>query len=561
MTESGKKYAVTLAVLSFGWLALFFYTLCFSHVAGPDADDYDFIYFIQAIDQGKLKISELFELYYGIHRPVMPRLLLFLEYKLFNGSGIFSSTFGVFFTLCSFLLFTKQILASTIKFDSKIFLIFACIIFVFSISQLAIINHPVHGLIRTPIVFLCLLCAHQLSKGQPNSPQPSFYTVSFFLVFGCISMLFDFFGLFILAFILFWLIVSKAQKALLFFTAAVVIGICFLSLPGDIILHTDTGIKTLRANSSPELYGTNLKPFFPTFFIYLFGYFSSAILPDISNASIILGGVFFIYCATVLIKCTFTPKVENVFFSTLLFIFFAHALIVAAGRYQAVGDYARYYVFVCWLTVLILFFILQRPTKPKMLVCAVLLLLAANSAIKQLDTKASGKNLYTKADINILNGSFYHKAYYRVNYPDMMIAYNPIAHYDSYLRTNKWGLYQQLSSPDFSKISDDDCEAQKIHSFIVSEKKFFEQELSGWNVSKNTYLKNIYAIDENKNLVAIGQSIPRVNSLLPVQFLPREKVEIYMIIPMSHPLRSLTLLGGDDKNLCIIKLSPSDSAK
>jgi len=234
-----------------------------------------------------------------------------------------------------------------------------------------------------------------------------------------------------------------------------------------------------------------------------------------------------------------------------------HGLATSAGRYQYGSDYIRFYVFTCWIVWSILFFIMINPTKVRVIACFILILYVITSSIYKIENKASDKNRYTKADINILNGSFHHMAYFRMNLPHIIFDYNPIAHYDTYLKEKKWGMYHDQSYPDISKINRDICVAEKKHSFIVSEKKFYEQILTGWNISRNKYLKNIYAFDQDKRLVAIGKSMPQSDTIVPTRLLSKDKIQIYLIIPMEYPLRNITLLGGDDKNLCLIKLDSS----
>jgi len=159
----------------------------------------------------------------------------------------------------------------------------------------------------------------------------------------------------------------------------------------------------------------------------------------------------------------------------------------------------------------------------------------------------------TQADINIVNNSFIHMTYYKTSQPLKYFDFKP-DYFHAFQKERSWGIYRRYAIPEKFPTGNDICEAIKTKEFVVSEKQFVEYQLDGWNVSADRYLPSVYALDETDQVIAQGISMPRETSWLPAALLSREELMIYIVIPRSHPLGTLRLVGGDKDSWCEINL-------
>ena len=93
-----------IVIFSILWLVSFIYFVSLAHVVGPIQDSWDIVYFIQALQQGTATYSLLFEQFYGLHRVALARILMAIEYFVFNGSNIFPKFFAYFKALLNSLM-------------------------------------------------------------------------------------------------------------------------------------------------------------------------------------------------------------------------------------------------------------------------------------------------------------------------------------------------------------------------------------------------------------------------------------------------------------------------
>lgn len=232
----------------------------------------------------------------------------------------------------------------------------------------------------------------------------------------------------------------------------------------------------------------------------------------------------------------------------------AYNIIAALGRYET-GDnqfdrYAAIYSWLIWSGCVISFIHFKKAGAALTLaICLASLATAPQYINRQLEIQHTA----TQADINTVNNSFIHMTYYKVSQPLKLFDFKP-DFFHALQKENSWGIYRRYAIPKNFQTGKDNCEAVKTKQFIVSEKKFVEYQLDAWNTSSDRYLPSVYALDENNQVIAQGVSMPRETSWLPPVLLPREKLMIYMVIPRSHPLGTLRLVGGSQDNWCEVTL-------
>jgi hypothetical protein len=542
------------------WLAFFLYVGIVTHTPGPEGDDWDIVYSTEKIESGSLSLNELTEQYYGAHRLAAPRLLFYLEYKIFQGRGIFTALFGLVFLCLSFSLVASEIIHSGRSRNQKLLLLLIGVMLIFNPAQLQIINSQLDSLVRMPIIFLALLAARILARQYHHLDLK---TTALLLLLGCLVLFFDLFGIFIIAAVLTGSFLGKSLLSTRLFCIFCSIMIAAYFAPGKIILHLGTETLLLTAQDFVGKIHTGSIPFFPGYFVFLFDYLGT-LAKLFSDCAGIVAGIM-VLCAAMLFMGR-TLKVKNhadLFFAIFLFILFIHAIGASVGRYQDHGNntLSRFYVFNCWILWMISIYIVTAQLKYKSIIgIAFFGLLFAFSAQRARD-QFQNKLEMMRADVNIVNGSYFHDAYNKISFPHQLFNYNPVAWYDSFLRQRHWGIYATEIQPTAIIPSGDVCVARKIHEFIVSEKKFYEFKLDAWNLTRNKYLEHVYARNTNGEIVATGMSIPIEPDMLPVSWLPRDKVLVYLIIPRQYPLSALTLFGGNAESLCQIQLKAKDDPK
>jgi hypothetical protein len=272
------------------------------------------------------------------------------------------------------------------------------------------------------------------------------------------------------------------------------------------------------------------------------------------TAAIIFGGVIFLFFSIAACLGIFRPQKQQVFFQLTLCMLMAYGIIAAWGRYETTDNqfdrYAAIYPWLIWSGCIMTHAHLKKTgIALSLTICFASLVTAPQYINRQLMIQRDS----TQADINMVNGSFIHMSYQKTPMPLKLFGFKP-DFFHAFQKERSWGIYHRYAIPESLSTGDDICEAVKTKEFVVSEKQFVEYQLNGWNVSSDSYLPSVYALDENNQVVAQGISMPRETSWLPLALLSREKLMIYMVIPRSHPLGDLRLVGGSKDNWCEVTL-------
>jgi len=539
------------------WLLFFFYFVFLTKIYGPYMDDWNQMYFVKAITEGKATLSLLFERFYGAHTPALARIFFSIDYIVFEGTNIFPKVVAFICMAITFILFHKNIAALHLKSTEKSLLNITGLITVFGTSQIYTYNHAWGALQHSPAVLFPLLAMHHFSTQINKGASVSIIHALTYLGLCTISALFTAMGIFGMLIILLGMILYRpVWKTLAVYTMGTII-LFYLLKPGLLVIRATESLDAVTLISEQaflQKMGGTPAPFFFGYSNYLFGFTGTILQPFSLTAAIMTGGVFFTVFAAAGTFLLVRHKKEWVFFQLFLFMLIAYAMVAAWGRYQfneyQFDRYATLYPWLLWTGCIVTTLVFRKTGLGLcLLICAFTFVTSAHHINYQLLIQRDSN----QADVNMINNSFIHMTYQKVSVPLKYFDFKPEIFHD-YQKNQLWGIYRRYAIPDLSSIGSDTCEAIKTKDFIVSEKQFVEYQLDGWNVSADHYLPSVYALDENNQVVAQGISMPRKLRWLPPALLSREELMIYIVIPRTYRLSTLRLVGGSKDDWCEITL-------
>lgn len=515
------------------------------------------MYFVRAVQEGNATLTLLFEKFYAAHTPALSRVLFCIEYIVFKGSNYLPKIVALMAIVGSMLIFYKNIQGLALKKSERLLLKITGLLLAFGAAQLYTFNYPWAGFQHPSAIFFCLLSLHIFSSDIQHERNISIPRALIYLALCATGSLFTAIGIFGMAIILFGMILYRTPlKSILVYTAGLLILFYFLK-PGQIIIRiTDLVDVTLTINETTiiEKAGAPLVPFFFGFSNYVFG-FTGAILETVSkNSAIFAGSIIFLIFSMSSLLHLFERRKNLIFFQLTLYMLMAYAIVAGWGRYQASDhQFDRYAAIYPWLLWSGCAMTIASFRKIGIALSLTLCFLAIATAPLYINKQLAIQQDSTQADINLVNNSLIHMTYQKTPTPLKLFGFKPDVFHE-FLKTNRWGMYQHYTIPELSPIGNSKCEAIKTKEFIVSEKQFVEYQLDGWNISTDTYLPSLYALDSNNQIIAQGASMPRSLSWIPTYFLPREKVMIYLIVPRTYTLGSLRLVGGRKGDWCEVTL-------
>jgi len=546
-----------LKVVTILWAFLFIYFFCLAQITGPLYDDWNNMYFLKQLVAGEVDSTILFERFYGAHTVTISRLLFAMEYFLFDGTNIFPKIFALSTIGLTFLLFYKNIKALSIPETHKTILLFLGFFTVFGTSQLFTLNYTWFCFQHPGAILFSFLAIHVFSSDIRNETPINTDRILIYLALGAIACLFTAVGFFGIGAIFCGLVIQKAPRRsiALYFILSLILAYVFR--PDDIIIRA-TESTNITASMDMLTFlnraGANPLPFFPHFFVYLFGYTGAFVNLFSSKTSVFMGAILFSILIWLSIQILRRNKKDFIFFQLTLLALLGHAVFSAIGRYQSddiqFDRYATIYPWLIWSGCIL--GLVLYPKMAKLLFLFLLTTLVFNAypnIIRQLKLKQD----CLQADINMINNSFIHMTYVKIPYPLKIFNFRP-EYFHEFQKSRNWGIYRFPFKPDLSRLSNDQCDAIKFHEFTVSEKNFSEYKLDGWNTTQNKPINYLYALDQNNTIVAYGISMARQPSMLPLFMLSRKDVMLYIVIPKQYPLTSLRLVGGDAGGYCEINM-------
>lgn len=520
-------------------------------------DDWNNMYFVRAIQEGNATFSLLFEKFYGAHTPALSRILLALEYFIFQGNNLFPKAVALVCVAGSMAIFYKNIPALGLETPQQLLLKITGLLLAFGAAQLYTFNYPWASIQHPPAILFSLLAIHFFTADIASNREITPSRTLLYLSLCTVSALFTAIGVFGMVIVFWGLIVYRIPlKSTLCYTTGLII-LLYLLKPGLVILRTTPLVDAvLQMEETVILHkaGASGAPFFFGYSNHLFAY-TGAILETISKtASIIIGGVFFSIFSIVSTITLFRRHKPWIFFQLTLYMLVAYAMVATWGRYETYDyqfdRYAAIYPWFIWSGCFLTSLVFRKTGGILcLLICVFSLATSAHYINKQLLIQRDA----TQADINMVNNSMVHMTYFKNATPLKLFGFEPAIFHD-FQKKNQWGIYRHYAIPELQPINTKKCEAIKTKEFIVSEKKFVEYQLDSWNLTDHHYLPSVYALDAENHVIAQGASMPREPRWRPMALLPREDIMVYLVVPRAHPLSTLRLIGGSKGDWCNITL-------
>jgi hypothetical protein len=270
-----------------------------------------------------------------------------------------------------------------------------------------------------------------------------------------------------------------------------------------------------------------------------------------------LGLITTLAAAGIGLRSMIKPDKSTAMFQALLYALVAHMLMTGVGRYMSEEkDFMRYFYIYAWIMITMSVLIGTLYRKTLVPVCITIILLATIGGVAQLPVLAKERFEYARADVNIINNSFAHFTYKKLSFPHVLLNSNPARYYNEFLKEKGWGIYSDYDkNPDIGNLGNDSCSAVKTGQFLLSEREFTEYRLSGKNNTRNTFFENVYAINQQGEIVARGKTQPNKPSLKPNWLLKDHEAEIYLMLSRDYRLKTVALIGETDGVYCRIDVS------
>ncbi len=537
------------------WVAGFIYCIWLSYFRGPTKDDWDILPFIKAAHEGQLSWAILFEQYYSIHRVAISRLLIWLEFSRFHGTNVFPNIFAFVMISASFVLVVKNIFLTSLGETKKYLLVIMATLVVFNTAHLAVFNYTWHSFQRPPGIFVALLCLHFLARDFRLQRDVGVLRALGYFALVLIANFFTVIGLFVACAVMLGLLQIRAPRMTIAVYGLAMLCLFYYSIPGEMVFNVGDDSFVLTQEAFLAQANVEPKAFFPHYFTFLFAYAGGLVTMLSYPLGIGMGVLLLGLLAVIVFKELWRPNPETFFFQLIVCMLVAHALATALGRYQIpVELFNRFYSVYCWLIISFIVLLFIHYRRLAMVLAPLLVVILLLNQVAQLNYKLQDKMQAELANVNIINGNYIHFAYKKISLPHMIIEYNPVEYFDKYLRENQWGLYHDEPSLPSTYAATEQCEAYRQSQFMVSDKRFVEYKLDGWNLTQNKPIENLFALNRNGEVIARGQSVLRAVSYRPLSQQARENVQLYMVLPTAYRLRDVELVGNTNTGYCKIAL-------